>query len=103
MTTHDELATHVDVAEWGWLRVHLERGGLIVVARGLELAEVGSKIAGDDTVAIRTLIDAGKIAKPSRQEISVWDRDKGRRFFMLIISPYVLIQEMDQTTEVTCP
>ena len=38
--TREELALQVDVAEWGWLRPHGERGGLIVVSALLDLAEV---------------------------------------------------------------
>ena len=100
MATKEELATHIDVAEWGWLRAHLERGGLIVVAAGLDLAEVGLMIAGDDTAAIRGLIGGGKLGKPSREEIALWDHDRKKRFRTLIISPYVLIQEHVQPAEV---
>ncbi len=36
MTSREELASSIAEAEWEWLRAHLERGGLIVVARDLD-------------------------------------------------------------------
>lgn len=89
----EKLAHTIDVAEWGWLRAHLERGGLIVVAPDLDLAETGRKVAADDTDAIRPLIAAGRLAKPSREQVAAWDKKRAKKFRMLIVSPYVLIQE----------
>lgn len=91
--TREELALQVDVAEWSWLRAHLERGGLIVVAPGLELAEVGERIARDDTATVGGWIESGKLSKPSDGQIAAWDADKAARFSTLIISPYVLMKE----------
>jgi hypothetical protein len=91
--TREELALTVDEAEWGWLRAHLERGGLIVVARDLDIAEVGAKVAADDTAAIGGWIAGRKLAKPSAEQIAAWDGDREKRFLCLIVSPYVLIQE----------
>nr|WP_246551610.1 DUF2288 domain-containing protein [Geobacter hydrogenophilus] len=87
------MALQVDVAEWNWLRAHLERGGLIVVAPELEIAEVGERIARDDTVTVGAWIESGKLSKPSDSQIAIWDADKAARFSTLIISPYVLMKE----------
>ncbi len=100
-STKEELALQIDEAEWGWLRAHLERGGVIVVAAGLDLAEAGQAIAADDTPVVAAWIKSGRLAKPSREQIATWDAMKGKRFRTLIISPYALIQEMgEQTKEV---
>jgi hypothetical protein len=93
MASREELARSVDEAEWEWLRAHLERGGLIVVARDLDLVETGLKIAANDSAAVRGWIDAGLLTKPSPEQIASWDRDRARKFQVLIVSPYVLIQE----------
>nr|WP_246560175.1 DUF2288 domain-containing protein [Geobacter grbiciae] len=87
------MALQVDVAEWNWLRAHLERGGLIVVAPELEIAEVGERIARDDTATVGAWIETGKLSKPSEGQIAAWDADKAARFSALIISPYVLMKE----------
>lgn len=92
-TTREELALTVDEAAWNWLRAHLERGGLIVVARDLDIVDVGVKIAADDSASIGGWIAGGKLAKPSAGQIADWGREKEKRFLCLIVSPYVLIQE----------
>ncbi len=91
--SREELALTVDEAHWDWLRAHLERGGLIVVARDLDIVEVGLKLAADDTGCIAGWIAGGKLTKPSAEQIGAWDGDQEKRFLCLIISPYVLIQE----------
>ena len=95
--TREELALAVDEAEWGWLRAHLEREGLIVVAYDLDIVDVGVRIAADDVAAISDWIAAGKLARPSAEEIAAWDGNRGKRFLSLIVSPYVLIQEHQAT------
>jgi len=92
--TREELALTVDEAEWDWLRAHLEWGGLIVVAPELDIVDAGMTIASDDTAVVGAWIAAGKLSKPSATEIGAWDGDRGRKFLTLIVSPYVLIQEI---------
>ncbi len=91
--TKEELALQVDVAEWSWLRAHLERGGLIVVDREMDLAEVAERIARDDTETVGAWIEAGKLSKPDEDQIAAWDANSEASFSTLIISPYVLIKE----------
>lgn len=90
----EELALQVDVAEWGWLRPHGERGGLVVVSHLLDLAEVGARVAADDAAAIQSWIAAGDLGKPTDEQLVAWDAAPDRRFRMLVVSPYVLIQEL---------
>lgn len=89
----DDLALSVDEALWSWLRAHLGRGGLILVDNDLDLVEAAVKVASDDTGPIEEWISKGKIGKPSESQIHAWDADTQKKFSMLIISPYVLIQE----------
>ena len=92
--TREELALQVDEAEWGWLRPHLERGGIIVISHGLELADAGAGIAGDNTTAVQGWIAAGMLGKPTGEQIGEWNADQSRRFRTLIVSPFVLVQEI---------
>lgn len=89
----EEPALTVDEAEWGWLRAHLERGSVIVVSPELDLVEAGLKVAADDIATIQAWIDTEKLAKPSAKQIAAWDAACGKRFLMLIISPYIFVQE----------
>ena len=95
--TREEMALAVDETEWGWLRAHLERDGLIIVAQDLDIVDVGQKIAADNAAAISGWIAAGKLAKPSAEDISSWGGTREKRFLSLIVSPYVLIQERATT------
>ena len=93
ITTREDLALTIDETEWSWLRAHLERGGLILVNDSLDLAEAALKVSEDDTAAIEQWISDGKIGKPTETQIHHWNEDNQKKFAMLIISPYVLIQE----------
>ena len=94
MKTREELALNIDEAQWQWLKPNLERGALITVAAALDLAEAGEKIAADDTVVVTAWIAAGQVGKPTAKEIAAWDGSPAKKFLTLIISPYVLIQEI---------
>lgn len=89
----EELVKQIDVTDWFTLRAHLERGGLILVDRMLDLAEVGIAVASDDVKLIERWIAAGMVGKPTVEQIGAWDAEKMKVFACLITSPYVLIQE----------
>jgi hypothetical protein len=91
--TRENLALSVDEAEWGWLRGHLERDGLVVVGPNLDLVEAGLKITLDDTAAIEGWIREQRLTKPTAEQVADWDRQRGKRFLILIVSPFVLIKE----------
>ncbi len=93
----EELALSVDEAEWGWLRAHLERGGLILVDDSLDLADAAFRVAEDDADAIEQWVRAGRLGKPSESQIKNWNSNHHKKFAMLIVSPFVLIQERTPT------
>jgi hypothetical protein len=93
-SSREELALNIDEARWQWLKPLLERGALITVAAALDLAAVGESIAKDDSMAISAWIAAGKVGKPTAEQIAAWDKEPQQSFLTLIISPYVLIQEI---------
>jgi hypothetical protein len=93
LPSKEEMALTIDETEWGSLRAHLGRGGLILVDDALDLAETAHKVAADDVRIIQQLVDNGMIGKPSDAKIRTWEEDKHKKFAMLIVSPYVLFQE----------
>ncbi|MBI1920507.1 MAG: DUF2288 domain-containing protein [Geobacter sp.] len=95
-STQEELAQTEDVAEWGWLRAHLERGGLIIVSPDLVLADVGVAVAADETAVVGRWVEAQQLSKPTAEQIEVWNAEPAKRFTMLVVSPYVLIQELPE-------
>jgi hypothetical protein len=90
----EELALNIDEAQWQWLKPHLERGALVTVAASLDLAETGERIALDHSASVAAWINSGKIGKPTAAEIEQWNGLPEKKFLVLIISPYVLIQEI---------
>lgn len=91
------LAEQVDVAQWQWLRAHNERGALILVERMLELAEVGERLVADDSATVQAWLSSSLLSKPTAEQVAVWDTVPGKLFSMLVVSPFVLIQEQDST------
>jgi hypothetical protein len=93
LPSREELALTIDEAEWSLLRMHLERGRLILVDDSLDLADTALKVAADDSESVQHLLSIGKLGAPSPSQLRSWDSDTHKRFAMLIVSPYVLIQE----------
>lgn len=92
-TGREELAQQVDQARWEWLRPHQERGALVWVDGMLELAEVGERLAADDTASVQAWLASHMIAKPNAEQLDAWNRQPDRLFAMLVVSPFILIQE----------
>lgn len=90
----DELARTIDVAPWDLLRAHLERGGIIVVSSDLNLAEVAFEIAGDNKELVERWLANSLLSKPDIEQITKWDNNKQKLFSILVISPFVLAQEV---------
>ncbi len=89
----EEQVNTVEEIEWIWLRPHLERDALIVIAPELELAVAAERIAVDDTGTVADWIAAGRLRKPTAEQLACWNAAPARCFRMLIVQPYVLIQE----------
>ena len=92
-STLEKLSLEVDVAQWEWLRAHNDRGALLWVAHGLEMADVGAKMAADDEHAIKAWLDSRELGRPSPEQVAAWELTPQRNFAILIVSPYVLVQE----------
>lgn len=84
-----------DLAEVDWkaLRIHVQRDALILVAAQLNLVEVATRVATDDSQAVAVWIEAGLLNKPSPAQLAGWEANLDKPFRMLIAAPYILIQE----------
>ena len=91
----NKLSLEIDIAQWRWLMPHVERDALFVVSRDLELGEVGERVAADDAEIVQRWLASQLVAKPSLEQLSAWGDDPSRNFNMLIVSPFILIQEQD--------
>lgn len=93
-SSREELTLNIYEAEWQWLQPHLERDALITVSATIDLALAGERIAADDARQVGEWLDSGFLAKPTAAELARWGQEPAKKFLALIISPYVLIQEI---------
>lgn len=89
-----ELAKDLDQAEWEWLIPHVKRDSVLIIAKELNLVDVGIAIASDNLLSVQHWISEQLIQKPSEIQLSDWNSDPQKRFNTLIVQPYVLIQEL---------
>jgi len=85
-----------DLAEvdWPWLRPHARRGALILVADDLDLVGVGARVAGDDREQVAAWIAAGRLRKPTPEQVRSWEERPETAFEVLIVQPYVLARSV---------
>ena len=85
-----------DLAEVCWqdLRIHLQRDAIILISADLDIIQVAVALAEDDSRQVETWITSGAIGKPSRQQLDGWEEDLEKRFRMLIVQPFILVQEI---------
>ena len=88
-----QLTENLDEAEWEWLSPHVKRDAVIVVAKELDLLDVGEAIASDKVSEVQVWIEEAFITKPSNEQMGEWNNQQDKRFNALIVEPYVLIQE----------
>jgi hypothetical protein len=91
----DKLSLEIDIAQWQWLEPHSQRDALFVVSRDLDLVEVGEKLAADDADTVQRWLASRLVQKPSSEQLASWGKESSRNFKMLIVSPFILIQESD--------
>lgn len=89
----EQLAENLDVAEWNWLIPHVKRDVVVLVSPDLDLLTVGEAIASDDSGTVQHWLTQQLLAKPSIDQLSLWNGQPSKQFQSLIVAPYVLIQE----------
>ncbi|MGL1903275.1 MAG: DUF2288 domain-containing protein [Fibrobacterales bacterium] len=92
-TTAEKLARECAPVSWEHIRPHFERDAVILASKALDFISIGTHIAEDNSEAISQEITAGNLGKPLESQIAQWDT-AGATFNTLIISPFVLIQEL---------
>ena len=94
-----KLEKEVIEATWKALAPHEERGVLICVARSLFLTDVGTAVAINDTNLVSKWMEEGEIFKPSPEQKELWSQAPLKLFSMIIVQPFVLVQEMTEEEE----
>lgn len=85
-----------DLAEVNWreLKIHLQRDAIIIVSSELDLVEVGVSVADDDKASVEAWIAANLLGKPTEVQLKKWEQETDRLFQMLIVQPYILVQDI---------
>lgn len=89
-----KLQEELDTVDWRALRTQLHRDGVILVAPELDLLEVACCVAEDRAAVVAGWIALGQLRKPAVAELAVWERELAKPFRVLIVAPYVLIQQV---------
>lgn len=87
-----KLEAEIGPAHWKVIRPHFLRGAIIIVSPELDLVDVAVKVAEDDTNAIKTWIEEGKLTKPFPEDAKRWEEEKEEPK-ALVVEPFVLIQD----------
>jgi hypothetical protein len=90
----EQLAELLDEAELEWLKPHIHKDAVIVVATDLDLLDVGVAIASDNTQSVQHWISEQLLVKPSPTIIDRWNSNPDQKFQAMIIQPYVLVKEL---------
>lgn len=88
-----KLQDDLDTVDWLALRSQLRRDSVILVAPELDLVEVAWSVARDRAAEVAGWIAAGQLRKPEQAELTAWERELDKPFRMLIVAPYLFIQE----------
>jgi hypothetical protein len=86
-----QLREQLAEMEWHFLIPHAQRDAVIVVNKELDLVEVGFAIANDNTNLVQHWISEQLIQKPSVKQLSVWNDDSKKKFYTIIVKPFVLV------------
>ena len=83
-----------DLADVTWrdLRIHLQRGSIIIVNDRLDLVAVAVAVAEDQKAPVEDWVAAGDLIKPSVEQIEAWETQLDKPFRMLIVQPFILVQ-----------
>ena len=92
-----QLAENLDVAEWNWLVPHVKRDSVVIIDQKLDLLDVGVAIASDHKSSVENWISQELIYKPTTEQLSMWNSNDTKKFNALIVQPFVLVQEHEET------
>ena len=83
---------------WRELEPHFARGAVIKVESGLDLVEVAARMAGDDAARFRAWLEQGRVARADDSDAAAWNREPGRRFWAVVVAPWVLVQPVSDNS-----
>lgn len=92
---HDKLAGEIATASWQDLEPHYRRGALFLVDRRLGLLEVAVAVAEDRKGEVQGWLAAGRLGRPTSEQIEAWSAPGEATFRFVIVQPYVFVQPLE--------
>ena len=89
-----KLSGEVERVSWHPLLPHHERGHLWLLDAGLDLVQVGLKVALDELSVVSGWIQEGRIRRPVDSEVHAWTEEPlAQHFEFVIVQPFVFAIE----------
>ena len=79
---------------WSELERHFARGSVLHVSSQLDMVEVATCLAEDDSARIKAWMEAGQVGVLTDEQASDWATDKPI-IWAVVVAPWVLAQEND--------
>lgn len=97
MTSPSEILRaklNLETAQLAWpeLERHFARGVVVKIAPGMDLVDAALQFAENNTAAIQTWLEDGRIARAELADAEDWHA-RQPRFWAVVVAPWVLIQE----------
>ncbi len=96
MSVRDQLKSDQALAFWRDLAPHAKKGAVFIVEKALDLVDVGVAMAENNAAQVEAWIIESTLRRPTPDEHQIWDATPGTYFDMLIVEPFVLIQENER-------
>lgn len=88
------LESQLGPVQWRDLQAHVLREAVFLVHPSLDLLTCAVAVADDDTDAVGAWIEAGKLTRPSLQQLKTWEHEPDKAFLAVPVQPYALAQEL---------
>ena len=89
----NKLNQDLDETFWKDIHSHISRDAVVVISNELDIIDVAMAIYFDKKDEIKSLIDKGKVFKPSIEKITKWQKEE-ERIQCLVVYPFVVVQKI---------
>jgi hypothetical protein len=92
----ETLLNQLDTCTWGVLEPHFMRDALFLIAHNICIIDVAVAVADDHTDSVQSWLSSGLMKRPTLELVKTWKQNPDKKYQVIIVSPYVLIQELNR-------
>ncbi|MBU0656278.1 MAG: DUF2288 domain-containing protein [Gammaproteobacteria bacterium] len=81
---------------WPELERHFAGGRVILVAPELDLVDVATCMAKDDSKQLKSWMDAQQVGQLSDEKATCWVNEQPENLWAVVVAPWVLVQERNE-------